>query len=235
MIAGLAVAIALAVSTASASVSVALNTPFPDQGEPIAGEAFKEDLVAAGHQNGLLDTDMLIEIETNPGCLLEEEAAEAWLLLEAHALRDGVAFTAAWCYRDMKTQRRTYRRNCPLLVPDPPTTEVPGDGSNAAASGAAELDQGSEEIGKRVCRVPTARPGNSNHGWGRAIDITANDALLDCESYAYLWLVDNAGRYGWVHPEWAACGAEKEEAWHWEWGGTDNSGPSLSRSGQFAA
>ena len=254
MIANLTAAVVLAVSTATAGLpSAALNTPFPDQGDPIASQAYTDDLVEAGYQNGRLPAEALVEIQSNPGCLFEEEAAEAWLQLEEHAMRDGVEFTAAWCYRNMKTQRRTYRRNCPWVVIDPPVVEAPADPGGAVDPGDGQSEAPGEESDApgatepeaenpetvveriRICRVPTAKPGNSNHGWGRAVDITADESLLTCDSDAFVWLVENAGRYGWVHPEWAACGAEKEEAWHWEWGGTVNSGPRLSQLGQFTA
>jgi LAS superfamily LD-carboxypeptidase LdcB len=80
-------------------------------------------------------------------------------------------------------------------------------------------------MGPRVCSVPTAKPGNSNHGWGRAVDIKVAGRLLTCDSEAFHWLQDNAHLYGWVHPGWAACGENKQEAWHWEWGGTRKSAP----------
>lgn len=270
MIASFAASVLLAVSTATAGLPVAaLNTPFPDQGDPIATEAFTEDLLEAEYENGRLPAEALIEIESNPGCFMEEEAAEAWLRLEEHALRDGVEFTASWCYRNMKTQRRTYRRNCPWIVIDPPVEEpdeqeappadapAPEEGDNEEPSDpdaptdpeapadppdeaieepVDDVEEPAEVIARvRVCRVPTAKPGNSNHGWGRAVDITAAGALLTCESDAFVWLVENANRYGWVHPGWAACEADKEEAWHWEWGGTANTGPRLNHMGQFTA
>lgn len=256
MIASFVASVLLAATTSVVALPAAgLGIPFPDQGDPIAAEAYSEDLEEAGHINGKLPAEMLTEIETSPGCLLEEEAAEAWRRLEAHALRDGVEFTASWCYRSLKTQRRTYRRNCPWVIVDPvvvdPAVGDPGGADPGSESEPAAPPDSGAEAGElqdpapqepapvervRVCRVPTAKPGNSNHGWGRAIDITADAALLGCESEAFIWLLDNAGRYGWVHPQWAACGADKEEAWHWEWGGTAAyTGPNIARFGHFAA
>ena len=71
------------------------------------------------------------------------------------------------------------------------------------------------------CRVPTARPGNSHHGWGRAIDFTSRGRLLSCRSATFQWLKEHAHLYGWVHPAWAGCGRTKSEPWHWEWAGTE--------------
>jgi LAS superfamily LD-carboxypeptidase LdcB len=195
------------------AASVAPSQPFPDQGEPLSDAAYVEDLVAAGAGNGLLPADSLVLIESSPGCLIEDEAAEAWLLMAAHALADGIDFTPSWCYRNLATQKRTYRRNCPKVPVEPPTAvDEPEDGAIEDPAGPVAT--------VRVCSPPTAKPGNSNHGWGRAVDITADDQLLTCQSAAFGWLDENAHLYGWVHPIWAACGEPKQEAWHWEWGAT---------------
>lgn len=53
-----------------------------------------------------------------------------------------------------------------------------------------------------------AVPGTSNHGWGRAVDITgyeSNDAVWN-------WLLAHAGDYGY---SWAT-GQASGERWHWE-------------------
>lgn len=53
-----------------------------------------------------------------------------------------------------------------------------------------------------------AVPGNSNHGWGMAVD-------LDSASAA--WLAKNGAEFGWVHPDWAKPGGSKPESWHLEY------------------
>lgn len=246
MTANLAASLLFAVATsASALPAVAAPTPFPDAGDPLTAVAYTDDLIEAEYENGKLPAEALLEIESSAGCLLEEEAAEAWHRLEQHAKLDGVEFTASWCYRNLKTQRRTYKRNCPwvTVVVDPPDDPVDPETCDLEDPGADEPGtsdpEGSDPEAAepvtsdapervRVCRVPTARPGNSNHGWGRAIDITADGALLTCESEAFEWLSENAAEFGWVHPGWAACDADKEEAWHWEWGGTRAGEPTRS-------
>lgn len=64
-----------------------------------------------------------------------------------------------------------------------------------------------------------AEAGTSNHGWALAIDIgDRSHWLIDFDHPIYLWLVDNAPRYGWVNPEWALPGGSgPDEAWHWEY------------------
>jgi LAS superfamily LD-carboxypeptidase LdcB len=61
-----------------------------------------------------------------------------------------------------------------------------------------------------------ADPGTSNHGWGLAVDF-GGDAH-NGGTASYQWLVDNAGTYGWRHPDWASA---TYEPWHWEYGTTD--------------
>jgi hypothetical protein len=195
------------------AVSVMPLQPLPDQGEPISDVAYIDDLLEAGYRNGRLPAASLVLIESSPGCFIEKEAAEAWMLMASAAVSDGIEFTPSWCYRNLATQRRTYRRNCPLVPAETPT----------AADEPAQDEAGNppEPVAMvRVCSPPTSKPGNSNHGWGRAVDITVEDRLMTCASEEFEWLQENAHLYGWVHPGWAACGEPNQEAWHWEWGGT---------------
>ncbi|MCU1418725.1 MAG: peptidase and DD-carboxypeptidase VanY/endolysin [Schumannella sp.] len=53
-----------------------------------------------------------------------------------------------------------------------------------------------------------AVPGTSNHGWGRAVDITGYEVHGD----VWAWLLAHAGEYGYSHVTGAASG----ERWHWE-------------------
>jgi LAS superfamily LD-carboxypeptidase LdcB len=61
-------------------------------------------------------------------------------------------------------------------------------------------------------------PGTSNHGWGLAVDLCGG---IDHYGTAqYTWMKANAGRYGFLHPDWAEPGRGREEPWHWEYAGT---------------
>lgn len=60
-----------------------------------------------------------------------------------------------------------------------------------------------------------ARPGTSNHGWGRAIDFCGGINRFDTD--AHKWMRLNAPLYGWYHPQWARINGSKPEAWHWEY------------------
>jgi hypothetical protein len=50
-----------------------------------------------------------------------------------------------------------------------------------------------------------ARPGNSNHGWGLACDLTGltGAGTPSFSAPAALWLCQNSGRFGWGYPAWA--------------------------------
>jgi len=206
--------IAIIVSSSLLAGSLLLGGGLPDLGQPITADAYTLDLEEAGYENGRLPTIDLHHAGQSRGCLLENEAAESWERLAAQAADDGVDLLARWCYRSLGAQQRTYDRNCPLAAVEPEDGAWASDDQTPAAP-------------LRECRVPTAQPGNSNHGWGRAVDIKENRRLLTCGSDAFEWLAANAALYGWVHPAWAQCGEPSEEAWHWEWGGTQEPAPAV--------
>lgn len=59
-----------------------------------------------------------------------------------------------------------------------------------------------------------ATPGTSNHGWGRALDLSSN--INKHTSAEHAWMQANAPGYGWILPSWAQQGGSKPEPWHWE-------------------
>ena len=61
-----------------------------------------------------------------------------------------------------------------------------------------------------------AVPGTSNHGWALAVDLCGGINRSGSEQWR--WMTANAGRFGFVQPDWAAPGGEKPEPWHWEYG-----------------
>jgi hypothetical protein len=61
-----------------------------------------------------------------------------------------------------------------------------------------------------------ALPGTSNHGWGVAVDLCGG--IDHFGSAQYQWMQAHAGSFGWVHPDWARQGGNREEPWHWEFG-----------------
>jgi hypothetical protein len=61
-----------------------------------------------------------------------------------------------------------------------------------------------------------AVPGTSNHGWALAVDLCGG--ISAPASPQGRWMAANAGRFGFVNPDWAAPHGEKPEPWHWEYG-----------------
>ncbi len=60
--------------------------------------------------------------------------------------------------------------------------------------------------------------GTSNHGRALAIDLAGAGNLGQFDAPVYLWLVANAGTYGWHHPVYMEPGgAGPLEPWHWEY------------------
>lgn len=173
---------------------------------PVTDSAFLEDLVQAGYRNGDMPSTRLIEVES---CLLERDAAYTLSLLLEAARNEGVYIDAQECYRSLSSQTAAYERRCPIVEEE--VTKV-------------DPETGEETVVKvkknRSCSgPPIARPGRSNHGWGRAVDFGTGARILSCGDAAFHWLKENASRFGWVHPDWASCGKSSQEPWHWEWGG----------------
>ncbi|MGY1820336.1 NlpC/P60 family protein [Geodermatophilus sp. SYSU D00079] len=61
-----------------------------------------------------------------------------------------------------------------------------------------------------------AVPGTSNHGWALAVDLCGGINVAGTTQNT--WMTENAGRFGFVQPDWARPGGEKPEPWHWEFG-----------------
>ena len=175
--------------------------------EPISAEAYVEDLEVAGLRNGNMPS---VRMMTVGGCTLDRDAAYTLALMIEAAGQAGVGLYPGGCYRTLSQQHAAYEQRCPeveneITEYDPATDETVVVGS----------------VVQRECSgPPIAKPGTSNHGWGRAIDFTSNGrSTLDCNDAAFTWLNANASRFGWVHPGWARCGQSTMEPWHWEWGG----------------
>lgn len=76
--------------------------------------------------------------------------------------------------------------------------------------------------------APAAIPGESNHGWGTAIDFASN--INNFSSAEHRWMRANAGKFGFTHPYWARQGGGREEPWHWEYTGGGASSPRIRRA-----
>lgn len=192
-------ALILAITTSVAALPMAEYVPASD-------EAYTLDLEVDGYVNGAMDKARLMTLE---GCTLERDAAYMYALLKEAAEEDGVRLGWEDCYRSYNAQAASYNSRCPL-------TDTPIFGVDPLTGAMVQI--GSK--GVRVCSgPPTARPGFSNHGWGRAVDFTDGRGVLTCSDSSYRWLQGNAYRFGWVNPEWAHCGQSTQEPWHWEYAG----------------
>ncbi len=123
------------------------------------------------------------EIATVQGIQVHEDiAARVDALLNA-AASDGVSLSG-WGFRDNAEQIRLRRQNC----------------------GPTEFDIW--ERSASSCSPPTARPGQSNHERGLAIDFTYNGGSITTHSNTgFQWLAANAARWGFVNLP--------SEPWHW--------------------
>ena len=173
---------------------------------PAGEEAYSLDLEVDGYVNGDMDSDRLM---TFRGCTLERDAAYMYALMLEAAESDGIKLAPVDCYRSYGSQKAAYERRCPITETDIYSVD-PLTGERAQT--------GTKRT--RVCTgPPTARPGVSNHGWGRAVDFGDGNGVLGCNDKAMRWMQGNAYRFGWVHPRWAWCDRSTREAWHWEWAG----------------
>lgn len=174
---------------------------------PAGTEAYSLDLELDGYRNGYMDPDRMMTVR---GCTLERDAAYLFSLMLEAADEDGVRLGFKDCYRSFSTQASAYERRCPYV-------EEPVYGVDEETG--AKIQVSTRRV--RQCSGPPVAPaGRSNHGWGRAVDFADRyGSILTCYDSEFRWLQANAHRFGWVHPDWAHCGRDTQEPWHWEFAG----------------
>jgi D-alanyl-D-alanine carboxypeptidase len=148
-------------------------------------------------RNGLLTKSERVGLKSAPGQQLEAPAAASW-----DRMWDAVLSTYAW---DMELTD-SYR---PRSVQD----EIFLDRYRPQATGSGPFGDVRHYNGRRYVRVKgyaAAIPGTSNHGWGRAVDITDMGGF---NTSRYRALSAVAGYYGWSN----AAGRRIGEWWHWEY------------------
>lgn len=153
--------------------------------------------------NGQIPGSLLVGLATAPPQTLEAVAARQW-----DALARSVQNVYGWLpvltdsYRPLSVQRN-------LLYTRYDHTYRPG---LTVANGGVRYYEG-----KTWYRKPgfatVATPGNSNHGWGKAVDVSA---LNGFNGTRYHQLKQLAGIFGYSN----AAGATINEPWHWEFTGS---------------
>ena len=178
-----------AVLASAVAVSALLLTAAPGSADSAIAPSNRPTPLA-GVENGRVPNDRLITVI--PGCRAAREAGPSLALLYKHAAASGVALGAADCYR---------------LVDD----QVAISANQKANGGPCTATPS---------RYPDGRVrGTSNHGWGKATDISDGGLTMTFTSPGYRFLKGFAGQVGWNHPGWAEPGTNCPEPWHWEWVG----------------
>lgn len=70
---------------------------------------------------------------------------------------------------------------------------------------------------KRRKPVLAAKPGTSNHGLGKAVDLCGG--IESFGTSQHIWMQQHAPLFGFFHPDWAQADGSKPEPWHWEFAG----------------
>jgi chromosome segregation ATPase len=124
-----------------------------------------------------------VSLTTVRGITVASEIADELEALLEHAESDGIVLGGGG-YRSSASQVRLREQNCPDPANSPPSS----------------------------CRPPTARPGQSMHERGLAVDFTYNGRVISSRSSpAFQWLSANAGSYGFRNLP--------SEPWHWSTNG----------------
>lgn len=70
---------------------------------------------------------------------------------------------------------------------------------------------------KREKGALAATPGQSNHGWGLAVDFGGFGGVADYSDPDHQWMVTHGWKFGWVHPTYMRAGGSGPlEPWHFE-------------------
>ena len=169
-----------------------------------------------GQTNGKVNKAVLRTIQS-PAGLLEQHAATAWNCLQLDAYFNGLACNQVGAYR-------TYAQQLAMFNDRYSTT----DGGRVPQ--VIRIWQGKKYYLKPG-KSPSATPGNSDHGWGLAIDV-ANCGL---NSPICKWLLGDgfatckALEYGFT---WAVSDPKNRnfEAWHLQYVTGDSWTPSVQRA-----
>ena len=175
---------ALAESAALAAVDARLAKQIADEQARLAARnAAIARSRSASSGGGARFSGGSVSLTTVRGITVHSSIAGQLESLLAAAEADGIHFGGGG-YRDPQDQWRLRRAHCPDPANSPPSS----------------------------CRPPTARPGQSMHEQGLAVDFTYNGSIISSRSNpGYQWLAANAGRFGFRNLP--------SEPWHWSTNG----------------
>lgn len=174
-----------------------------------------------GQQNGKLPDNLLVKIGVG-NARMERTAARAFVAMFAEARTKGFNIKHVGDYRPYQQQLNLF-----LSRYEPVSFAVYSVTSSAnrkkwdaaTANGYSSVYWRKKKLANGSYPATAATPGNSNHGWGLALDIAEeydNDTAPDPIRQAFVnWLINNAARYG--------ISAElQSEPWHWRYVAGDN-------------
>ncbi len=136
---------------------------------------------------------------------LESETAVFFEKMKESALRDGIEIRAVSGFRSFERQREIWNKKVDELI--------------------GKVEE--KEVVKEILRW-TAFPGTSRHGWGTDVDITGKEKILNPlqnENYreggiyhnVYLWLKENAEKFGFYQVYIEDSEERGIEEWHWSY------------------
>lgn len=169
-----------------------------------------------GQQNGKLPNQLLVPIGVT-NARMEKTAARSFIAMFSEARRAGFEVRHVGDYRPYETQLNLFlSRYEPVglgayTVTPPARRKVWED---AVKNGYPSKYWVKKELPNGSYPATAATPGNSNHGWGLALDVAEEyngqpgaDAI---RQVFVTWLCNNAARYG--------ISAElQSEPWHWRY------------------
>ncbi len=149
-----------------------------------AEEAARRAAEQAATRPPVADADDIVSVR---GIQVHESIASTVDQMIGDALSDGVTL-GGWGYRSNVKQIELRQAHC------------------------GTSDYAVWDMPASACRPPTARPGQSMHERGLAIDFTYNGGSITTRSNpGFVWLSENASRYGFVNLP--------SEPWHWSTNG----------------
>ena len=205
--------------TRKAAVPQLPELPAESLAQPAEYGVQQSTLTAAQAQAMLDDPRMILVSRTHPITedypVLQTEAAEAFLSMQAAAAKDGVDVRMQSGYRSVSYQKKLY---------DNKTQYYRDKGLSEAAA-------------REKAAAIVNPPGCSEHNCGLAADLNSPEhTTLDtgfADTAAFRWLCENAEQYGFIlrYPKEAeSVTGITYEPWHWRYVGPENAAL-LNRSG----